>query len=303
MRKYLTAALAVAMGITFGSALVGSVEAAPQGDVIAKVTVTKEYRSTVDWEKGPESDVVAEGYGVAPEGMIGPRAKVMARRAALIDAQRSLLEAVNGLQIDADTVVENLAVKSDVVRTQIHGYIKGAQIIKETQNPDGSYCVKMRLPLYGRYGVAAAVVPQIAPKTPAPLPSVSASVPERTMHQVRTAHYTGIVVDARGLGLEATFSPVIYDTTGRVVYGVNNIDPDFAISQGMVAYARSMREIDAGSSRAGSNPLVLNAVQVRGGVNSVNPVNVVVSVEDADKILLACENSNITNRCAVVFVK
>ena len=57
------------------------------------------------------------------------------------------------------------------------------------------------------------------------------------------------------------------------------------------------------SHRVGTNPIVVKAVSVKGGKNSVNPVNVVISVEDADKILLANENTQMLNTAAVVFVK
>ena len=49
--------------------------------------------------------------------------------------------------------------------------------------------------------------------------------------------------------------------------------------------------------------LVVKATSVKGGGNSINPVNVVVSVEDGDKILLANEKAPLLNECAVVFVK
>ena len=47
----------------------------------------------------------------------------------------------------------------------------------------------------------------------------------------------------------------------------------------------------------------MKATSVKGGGNSINPVNVVVSVEDGDKILLANEKAPLLNECAVVFVK
>ena len=53
----------------------------------------------------------------------------------------------------------------------------------------------------------------------------------------------------------------------------------------------------------GNNPLVVKAVEVKGGKNSINKVNVVVSVEDADRILLANEKSGMLENLAVVFVK
>ena len=104
------------------------------------------------------------------------------------------------------------------------------------------------------------------------------------------------------MGLEATFAPVIYDTNGRVVYGLSNLDKNKAISEGMVGYVNVIQDATSGN-RVGTNPIVVKAVSVKGGKNSVNPVNVVISVEDADKILLANENTQMLNTAAVVFVK
>ena len=118
--------------------------------------------------------------------------------------------------------------------------------------------------------------------------------------EVEQEGYTGVIIDASGLGLEPTFSPVIYDDGGRVIYGVENLQYDAVINEGMAGYSQSVNE---GTERAGSNPLIVKATQVRGGGNSTNKVNVVVSVEDADKILLVNENSQVLKRCAVVFVR
>ena len=261
-------------------------------------------KGTINWDKGSESDVEAIGIGLPPENM-GARGNVLARRAAVVDAQRNLAEMIQGVQIDSDTVMENLVISSDVVRTKVSALVRGARIIDEGMNEDGSYFVKMRVPMYGvTNSIASAVLPELRGNAEAePLPEVTEStLSEQDMKDVRSAAYTGIVINAESMGLEPTFSPVIYDVNGRIVYGIRNLDYDQAISKGMVAYASTLEAATHGN-RAGDNPLVINAVGVRGGRNSVNKVNVVVSVEDGDKILLACEKTNILQNCAVVFVK
>ena len=114
--------------------------------------------------------------------------------------------------------------------------------------------------------------------------------------------YTGVIVDASGMGLKPSFSPVIYDTSGRAIYGVSNINYDRAIERGMVGYAGSLYDAQT-LPRIGGSPLVVKAVQVRGGNNSTNPVNVVVSVEDGDRILAANQQSQMLTNGAVVFVR
>ena len=261
-------------------------------------------KGSINWEKGSESDVEAIGIGLPPENM-GARGNVLARRAAVVDAQRNLAEIIQGVQIDSDTVMENLVISSDVVRTKVSAMVRGARIVEEGTNEDGSYFVKMRVPMYGvTNSIASAVLPELRGNTEAaPLPEVTEStLSEQDRKDVQSAAYTGIVINATAMGLEPTFSPVIYDVNGRIVYGIRNLDYDQAISKGMVAYASALEAATHGN-RAGDNPLVINAVEVRGGKNSVNKVNVVVSVEDGDRILLASEKTNILQNCAVVFVK
>lgn len=257
--------------------------------------------NTVNWSKG---DVTAIGVGYPPEEM-GMRGNSIARRAAMVDAQRNLLEITKGVQIDAETTVENLTVSSDVVNSKVQGLLKGAQIFEEGNLDDGGYYVKMRIALYGSTNSLASVAmaeytKDIQPQEFAEVEDTELS--KKEVKQVKKAGYTGVIVDASGLGLEATFSPAILDTNGRVVYGIANVDKDVVINKGMVDYANVVEDATVGS-RAGNNPLVVKAVEVKGGKNSVNKVNVVVSVEDADRILLANEQSGMLENLAVVFVK
>ena len=171
--------------------------------------------------------------------------------------------------------------------------------------PDGSYRVVMSMPMYGMQGLSSAIMPAIRDNTPPapPPPVISATITaEITTHVQTRGGYTGVIVDASGLGLKPSFSPVIYDTNGRAIYGVSNINYDQAISQGMVGYSTSVSSAQT-LPRAGGSPLVIRAVQVRGGNNSTNPVNVVVSVDDGDRILAANAQSQMLMNGNVVFVR
>ena len=249
-----------------------------------------------------KNSISAIGYGLPPQN----GNKILARRAAIVDAQRNLLERINGVQIDSETFMENFTISSDVVRSQVSGLIKGAVITDEGENLDGSYYVELSVPMYGRNGSIASVAIPALTANMQQQSFASADLNNFTEQEVRvftSSAYTGVIVNAEGMNLERTFAPVIYDTDGRVIYGIQNLDKDLAITYGMVEYSESLEESAGGNSRAGNNPLVINAVDVKGGKNSVNKVNVVVSVEDGNKILLANERSGMLVNCAVVFVK
>lgn len=260
--------------------------------------VMKMDAKVVNWNKGSDSDIVAIGIS-RPD----PRGMALSREAAIMAAQRNLVGIIKGLQIDSETTMDEFLIGRDNVNRKITGMLRGAQIVEEDVTSDGGYYVMMRVPLYGQDSIAAAIVPEIASNKPEPFAKVTqTALPPAEVQTLQTGSYTGVVVDTSGLGLDETFSPVIFDTNGRAVYGVENLQPDAIISMGMVSYSNSIND-QISRDRAGSNPLVVKAVEIRGGQNSTNRVNAVVSVEDADRILMANESSHMLERCAVVFVK
>ena len=271
--------------------------AAPDSS-LPSLTLMQAAEAAPQWEQGT---ITAEGFGTPPAGAYGSKASIMARRAAIVDAQRNLAEQVSGVQVDAETTVENFVISSDLVKTKVSTLIKGAMVVEEQMMPDGAYRVVMSMPMYGTQGLASAIMPAIRDNTPPtpPPPVISATI---TTQIQMGGTYTGVIVDAGGMGLKPSFSPVIYDTNGRAIYGVSNINYDQAISQGMVGYSASVSAAQT-LPRVGATPLVIKAVQVRGGNNSTNPVNVVVSVDDGDRILAANQQSQMLMNGAVVFVR
>lgn len=89
--------------------------------------------------------IKATGAGAPPAGMPLAQARMMARRAAVADAYRQLAEMVMGVKVDAQTTVRNFVTESDVIKTEVHALIKGAQILSEKELPDGSYEVTLGL--------------------------------------------------------------------------------------------------------------------------------------------------------------
>ena len=256
--------------------------AATPDTLLPSISLMQSVEAAAQWNEGR---ITAEGFGTPPANAYGAKANIMARRAAIVDAQRNLAEQVNGVQVDAETTVENFVINSDIVKTKVSALIKGAVVVEEHAMPDGSYRVVMSMPLYGAQGLASAVMPATI-----------------TTQIQMSGTYTGVIIDAEGMGLKPSFSPVIYDTSGRAIYGVSNINYDRAIERGMVGYAGSLYDAQT-LPRIGGSPLVVKAVQVRGGNNSANPVNVVVSVDDGDRILAANQQSQMLMNGAVVFVR
>jgi hypothetical protein len=72
--------------------------------------------------------------------------KLMAKRAAIADAQRNLIEKIYGIQIDAGTRVEDFITRNDQVHGRLKGFIKSAEIVSEFYK-EGVYQVKLQIDL------------------------------------------------------------------------------------------------------------------------------------------------------------
>jgi len=117
--------------------------------------------------------------------------------------------------------------------------------------------------------------------------------------------YTGLVVDARGLGVERGMSPRIVDEQGGLVYTGVEADPRLVISRGIVAYVRDPDEATRHPRLAVSElypyrlPLVVTAV---GRVEDVFRTSVIISVADAARIRRELAKYDFLGRNAVVFI-
>jgi len=84
--------------------------------------------------------VRATGYGAPPKAFYPePQRRLMAMRAAKIDAYRSLAERVNGVHIWGGTTIGDMVVEKDRFRVFLDTHISGARILSENPSEDGTY--------------------------------------------------------------------------------------------------------------------------------------------------------------------
>jgi hypothetical protein len=229
----------------------------------------------VDWTTGV---ITAVGIGAPPaQPANAAQARAMAERAAQVVAYRNLLEAVKGVRVDSTTTVENFMVTSDVIKTEVSGIIQGAMVMDKKYMSDGSVEVTVGMKLSG--ALADTLLPR-GPQTPAP-----------------AQLYTGLIVDARGLGVKPAMAPKVLNEDGKEVYGSAWINRDYAVREGMVGYLKDPAAAQA-NPRVTDKPLMVKAQKVSGDAR----VDLVISNADAAMLQSASQNLSMLEKCKVIIL-
>lgn len=242
----------------------------------------------IDWSKNV---IKVTGSGAPPDRGNQAQKRLMAIRAAKADAFRQLVEVINGVHVNSETVVKDFVTESDVIKTKVEGLIKGAELIGEPKYmSDGSVEVEMQVKLFGKENSVASIIkPQEQPDNTPDTKLTPAPVSEA---------YTSVIVDCKGLGVQPAMSPSLIDENGgEIYYGNLPVDPDFVINEGIVSYASSMTDAKK-NARAGNNPLVIKGTKVLGIFKS----DVTVSNNDAKKLLGANDKSDFLKSSKVIMI-
>ncbi|HOX14739.1 MAG TPA: hypothetical protein PLP18_01280 [Smithellaceae bacterium] len=285
------------------SALVGMVFLLVQTGLCQNAVSMSEWvekigQGSVNWSAGY---IEAVGISAPPDRTISKiNARPMVLRAAKVDAHRNLLEITKGVQVDSRTVIKDFTVESDIVNTQVEGLIKGAQVVDQQYMSDGTVEVRLRMPLYGNLSLI--MIPlsierrkSVQPSEPAAL-APSAPAPAGTAPPTSVV-FTGLVVDARGIGAHPAMSPHLYDENGKEVYGSANVDRECVVQQGMSGYARDLTAAQS-NQRVTANSLTAKALKTSGP----GKADLIISNADAAQIRASTENASFMKKCRVMIV-
>ncbi len=246
-----------------------------------------------------EQILTATGAGIA-DGSRFPselQAKMLSKRAAMADAQRNLLETINGVQVTAGTTVENMMVTSDKIGTRVKGMIRGAFVVDESISKEGeSWITELTMGVC----VNAAheqcrekpTLQQAVAEAIAEAEDVSPFEPSNDAERVQPA--TGLIVDLSGLDFVPLMDARIRNAAGEELYGPSLVYLE--TGSDWLTFASSVEEATASAS-VGDAPLVVQPDEV------IDGYKVIVSDGDADRIYQASQGEdNFLRRGGVIFV-
>ncbi len=241
---------------------------------------------TINWQ-----DQILKSTGI---GAPNPNMPLAAQRAGALEAAkrialRNLLETVKGMSITSETTVENAMISSDIINTKVSGVVRNFKVVATRYMSTGDVEVDVEIPLSGV--LTEALLPQQGM-----LMTPGQGIPGY-QSTGQSAVYTGLIIDARGVGLRPAMAPKIVDSQGNEIYGTGYVNREYAVQIGVIGYEKDLNRA-RGNERVTDNPLVIKA-QKSSGTNSCD---VVVSDSDARMIVAAAQNLNFMEKCKVMII-
>lgn len=260
---------------------------------IAQVVQTVGDNGAVDWT---QRKIRATGIA-GPNPNLPPGAqRASALEAAKQIALRNLIQTVRGMTIDSETLVSNSMLASDEIRSRVSGFVQGFTIVDTRYMSDMSVEVEVEIPIAG---ISDVVLPpgKVLQQALGNPQAGYAPVGGQGAPSVPAGVITGLVVNAKGLGIVPAMAPKILDEDGNEVYGSKIVDRDWAVQQGMVGYSKDLAEART-NKRVAPNAMVINAVKAVGN----NKADLVISNADAAALKKAIADQSFLSQCKVVFV-
>ncbi len=257
----------------------------------------------INWTQG---NLVANGdcFSTDPEPGQGSDQQngmlVRARR----QAEQNLLETLGQVRIDANRNVSHLMALNEVIQVRLEQMTRVTPQTREKQLPGGGMEVTLQMTLLG--GPAQLMLPMEIKQVEAVTPIVhspsegfaaAAGVSEPQAAARDVGHYTGLILDARGIGARPVMVPLIVDESGKEVYGAAFVSREYAVQIGICQYVHGL-ENAANLPRVAPAPLVVKGLRTLYERNC----DIVISNSDAAKLRDASANLTFLRQCRVIIV-
>jgi hypothetical protein len=197
----------------------------------------------VDWEA---QVLRATGAGAPDLKASNPaQARLGAERSAKQDALRKLMEQARTVPLRANRTVDDELGRDDV-RRRVEDSLKAFKVVGQRLYSDSGVELDVEVPL-------TALAPALPPVAEKPL----------VLNPEGEKKYTGLVVDARGLGAKPVLAPTLVDPAGKPLYGPEALGTEARVSTGVAAWFTDL-EAAKKAPRVGAQPLVLKAEKLQG---------------------------------------
>ena len=246
----------------------------------------------IDWQR----KVAISTGRAAISGPMTVQNRENIKKLALNQALDQLSDMIGLLRIDSFTRLADLIDKDFALRDDISGLIrKSYRIVHEkVLKNEGILETTVEFDLAGKKGLSGTLFPDLLQTLPSPTPSASKEI------SANEEIYTGLIIDASGLGIEGGLAPKIVTPDGKEIYCLRrDTDRSALINSGFIDYSPASSDASEEVGRAGENPLMITAEKkVKGAYNC----DIVIASDDAEKIADADRKFGFLNKTKVVIL-
>jgi len=240
-------------------------------------------------------------YGEAvgnPDHTTPAQREQMAKRGAVVIAQRSLLEYLEGFAMVGDTLVKDGMVQYDVIRSAVAGFVKGSQVVHQEYNREKDVAIAMvKIGLHGPKGFASSLYEKMSSDPKLEEALKTDKKPFKTQAVKLDEVYDGLIIDATEQNFRPALINRIFATKGDVLYDPAKVSQKILVEQGCGEYTNSVDKAKAAlASRGVKNPLVVKAS------GTTSTADLQVTDEDAVTIYSANQKGSFMAAAKVAFV-
>jgi hypothetical protein len=314
----------------------GILHSAVTGLLLSGLVQANEYKEIsanggeINWTT---AKITASGYGRANDDADKKLAPLLACRAATVDAQRNLLETVQGTRITSATTVDNFMLKDDSVKTSVEGVIKGARVTSRAFDRDKVCTITMAIDMNGPLAQTVyqaengdqqqafriptldwianltwnvsffptANADDIAPNWVESIEQRLAEIENRLLNGTPekiedTTSPTGLVIDARGSNFIPSLSPKIREIRSGVIYP-DSKSKSSAISNGhLVSLFATDVDFAIRHPKVGDRPLVVKALRTYGDTRT----EIVLGKESSEQLREMTESNDFVDAGVII---
>lgn len=224
---------------------------------------------------------------------------------AFQQAVQNLRQTLAQLRMNHSNRILDLLSAQTRIQVIIDEMTSAAKIVKTAQTPDGGVEVTLEMNFYG--GFAQLMLPPDIRQVESIKPLNGSGAANYNSNQNQEAikpdersepdAYSGLMVDARGIGARPSMVPVLVDENNQEVYGPNYVSREFAVHYGICQYIHG----PVGSHdlpRVAPNPLLVKGLRAV----STGSCDIVISNSDASKLRSVSSHLEFLKQCRVVIL-
>ena len=214
--------------------------------------------------------------------------------AARINARANLLDTISTIRISSNSRIADRMAKSPGFSDGLIALVQNADITHQEYFSDGTVEIEMTMKLSG--GFAQFVLPEDIQQVDSitATTGVTKNKNDSGMANDDASLYTGLIIDAIGIGAEPSMVPLIVDESGETVYGPAFVSRELAVSRGMSGFAPSMNAARQ-DKRVGQKPMIVKAIRTHLTGNT----DLVISNADAARLRSSVVYLNFLKACQV----